>query len=64
MSLTDLMSGADLAFYPQVAMVIFVVVFLAMTARILGRRRPGELARWASLPLEDGQPGATKGGSP
>lgn len=67
MSMSDLMSrlgggagGHDLAFYPQVAMVIFLIVFFAVSMRVwrkgrgTGGTHRGEYTRAASLPLDDG----------
>ena len=54
MSLTDLMSGADLALYPEIAMWIFLVTYFAVAARIFWRRRPDDFISAAALPLSDG----------
>lgn len=54
MSLTDIMSHSDLSAYPQIAMIIFLVVFASIAARIfLSRRRRDVYARAAFMPLED-----------
>lgn len=56
MSLTDIVSHADLALFPQVAMVLFLLVFVAVLVRV-GRRSGSEAETWrraARLPLEDG----------
>ncbi len=53
MSLTDLMSGADLWVYPTIALVIFLTIFVGVVARVLSRRARGEMERAARLPLED-----------
>ena len=54
MSLTDLMSGANLALYPQIAMWIFLIAYAAVAIRIFWRRRPDDFGAPASLPLSDG----------
>lgn len=53
MKLSDIMSAAGLTLYPMIALVIFLVVFLAVAVRLL---LPGRRARWeheAALPLDD-----------
>ena len=60
MSLTDIMSHSDLSTYPQVALIIFLIVFASIAARVLlsGRRRDG-LSRAANLPLDEARIVAT-----
>lgn len=53
MSLTDLMSGMNLAAYPQIALVLFLAVFASVIVRIYGRRRPAHFDRLAAIPLDD-----------
>ena len=56
MSLTDLMSHAGLAFYAEVAEVVFVVVFLGIVWWVF---RPANAARFADesrMPLDDYAP--------
>jgi cbb3-type cytochrome oxidase subunit 3 len=60
MRLSEIMGGLDLAVYPQAAMVIFLAVFAAVTARTYARGRREEWARHAAMPLE---PEAGSGGS-
>jgi hypothetical protein len=53
MKLSDIMSAAGLTLYPQIALVLFLVAFAIVLARIL---LPGRRALWerrASLPLDD-----------
>ena len=45
-------SRNGLSLFPQVGLVIFVVVFAAVTVRALRRSR-AEVNRWAGIPLED-----------
>lgn len=55
MSLTDLMSAAQLATYPEIAMVIFMGVFVAISVRLL-LNRDRDHAEWErarNLPLND-----------
>ena len=59
MKLTDIMSYADLSTFPQVGLVIFLVVFATVAWRVL---RPAAatreaLERAARLPLDDTRPG-------
>lgn len=51
-SLSDVVSGAGLHIYADIALVIFLAVFVAILARVLFTRR----SHWeheANLPLED-----------
>ncbi|MCA9299710.1 MAG: hypothetical protein KDA28_11620 [Phycisphaerales bacterium] len=52
MSLTDLMSNMDLSTWPEVALVIFLGVFLAVSIRA-ARRSPRLSHVQAMLPLDD-----------
>lgn len=53
MSMSELMSGMNLAAYPTIALVIFLLVFAAIAFRVLFRRDREEFERAARLPLED-----------
>ena len=51
-SIADVVSGSGLAFYAEVAMILFLFVFLVVGMRVLfGNER--ELDEAAHLPLED-----------
>lgn len=53
MSLTDLMSGAGLAIYAEVGMVLFLFTFIGIAWWVY---RPANRQRWthdASIPLDD-----------
>ena len=50
MSLTDIMSHADLSLYPEVSLVLFLAVFAAVAWRV-SRRDAAEDAHDASIPL-------------
>lgn len=52
MRLSDLMSRLDLAVWPQMALVLFVGVFVLIAWRA-ARTPGGELKAYAALPLED-----------
>ena len=52
--LSDIMSHAGLAGYAVVALVLFVVAFLGILARVLSPRRRRELEDIARLPFADG----------
>jgi len=52
MRLSDIMSGMDLAVYPEIGLVIFLGVFAAIAARLYGRKRREELEQFASMALE------------
>ncbi len=56
MRLSELMSNigsVDLAFYPQVALIIFLVVFVGVVAQVVSRKKSEDYQRAAELPLED-----------
>jgi cbb3-type cytochrome oxidase subunit 3 len=53
MRLSDIMSHMHLTTYPIIGLVIFLIVFVAIAARALSRRRAGEYLHAAGLPLED-----------
>jgi cbb3-type cytochrome oxidase subunit 3 len=58
-SLTDLMSNADLTVWPKAAMVIFLGVFVLVTVRALREGTREQRHRFASIPLED-EPGRAR----
>lgn len=53
MRLSEIMSGAGLSIFPQVGLVIFLAVFVAVVWRVLRHRSTPESARFESLPLDD-----------
>lgn len=53
MKLSDIMGNANLSFYAEVAMVIFLIVFLAVAVRLFLPSRQKELEEASRLPLED-----------
>jgi hypothetical protein len=53
-SIADVVGASGLAFYAEVALTIFFVVFVAISVRLLGHSRQWEHA--AQLPLEDESP--------
>lgn len=59
MRLTDIMSNSGLSIFPQIGLVIFLVVFAGVVVRVCGRRRSADMARWASLALHDDAPADT-----
>ncbi len=65
MSLTDLMSNAGLAFYAEVAEVLFFVVFLGITWWVYLPANRDRFRTDARMPLDDYQPVTTHtGGTP
>jgi cbb3-type cytochrome oxidase subunit 3 len=54
MKLSDIVSGAGLAMYAEIALLMFFVVFLAILMRTLFANRES-LERAARMPLEDEQ---------
>ncbi|GAB1343591.1 cbb3-type cytochrome oxidase subunit 3 [Gemmatimonas sp.] len=53
MKLSDIMSYAQLSFYTEVALVLFLGVFIAITVRTFMPSRNQELEAASRLPLED-----------
>ncbi len=53
MSLSDIMSGADLTALPQAALIIFFLVFASVTARVFLRADKAATDAAARLPLDD-----------
>lgn len=53
MKLSDIMAAAGLSFYAQVALVLFLIVFVAIAIRTFLPSRSRELDAAARLPLED-----------
>jgi cbb3-type cytochrome oxidase subunit 3 len=52
MKLSDVMSAAGLAGYAQIAMVLFLIVFVGVGIRVLFARR-ATMERAARIPLDD-----------
>lgn len=50
--MTDLVSALNMSWFPSVGLVIFGLVFLAVTVRVLRSSRT-ESAAHAAMPLED-----------
>jgi cbb3-type cytochrome oxidase subunit 3 len=53
MKLSDIMSYAQLSFYTEVALVLFLGVFIAITIRTFLPSRRAELEAASRLPLDD-----------
>ncbi len=53
MSLSDIMSNSGLAIYAEIALVIFVVIFIAVVARVLAPSRRRHWDETGQLPLND-----------
>ena len=53
MKLSDIMSHAGLSVYAQIALVLFVVVFVSVIIRTFAPSRNRELMEAALLPLDD-----------
>lgn len=54
MRLSDIMGNSGLALFAEIALILFVVVFVAIVIRIFTARR-SDMDRNARLPLEDGE---------
>jgi cbb3-type cytochrome oxidase subunit 3 len=59
MSLTDIMSGAGLSLYAEIALLLFLVAFCLIVWRTFSPSRKNEMERAAQLPLEDDTPTLT-----
>lgn len=59
MSLRDVMSGAGMSHFAQIALVVFVATFAMLVIWVFTRSR-SELDREARLPLDDAPSGATR----
>lgn len=55
MKLSDIVSGAGLAAYAEIALLIFIVVFLAVVLRVVLAKRDS-MDRAAELPFDDERP--------
>lgn len=60
MKLSDIMGNAGLSIYAQIALVIFLGVFIAVTIRTYAPSRRREMLDAAMLPLND-EPPAVRG---
>ena len=56
MRLSEIMSHAGLAFYAEVALVLFFIVFVAIALRVLAPSRKAEYDAAARMPLDDERP--------
>jgi len=62
MSLTELMSGANLDEYAQVALVLFLLAFIMVLWRIFSPRFSATWDRAARMPLDDETPQTPRAG--
>ncbi len=53
MRLSDIVAHSGLSRYAEIALILFLVVFVAIVIRVFTARR-AEMDRHARLPLEDG----------
>ena len=56
MKLSDIMEHAGLAFYPSVALVLFLLVFVVITVWVFRRSNRDRWAADARMPLDDIHP--------
>lgn len=56
MRLSDIMAGAGLAGWAQVALVLFLVAFVAILVAIFAPSRRAEFDRASRIPLDDHTP--------
>jgi cbb3-type cytochrome oxidase subunit 3 len=59
MRLSDVVSGAGLAGYAEIALIIFLVAFVAIVLWIFSPRRRRSLEAKKHLPFEEDQPRTT-----
>ena len=55
MKLSDIMSGAGLSIYAEIALVIFLAAFVAIVVRTFAPSRRRSMDEAARLPLDDGR---------
>ena len=53
MKLSDIVSAAGLHVYAEVALVLFLLVFIAVSIDLIAKRRADEFAHARLLPLDD-----------
>ena len=53
MKLSDIMSAAGLSIYAQIALVLFLAAFLAITIRTFAPSRSREMEDASRIPLDD-----------
>lgn len=53
MKMSDIMSAANLTFYPKVALVLFLLAFVLVVVRTWAPSSRAEMAHGATLPLDD-----------
>ena len=56
MRLSDIMSGAGLAGYAEIALILFMVAFIGIVIRIFRPGRRKEMQAAARMPLDDEHP--------
>lgn len=56
MRLSDIMSNAGLAGYAEIALILFMVAFIAIVIRIFWPGRRKEMQAAARMPLDDERP--------
>lgn len=61
MRLSDIMSHADLATFPEVALVLFLGIFAIVVVRLYLRRGSTSLQQYADMPLRDEAPSEVPG---
>ena len=54
MKLSDIMGNSGLTLYAEIALILFLVVFVAIVIRVFATRR-SDMDRNARLPLDDGE---------
>ena len=59
MRLSELMSQMNLATYPQVALILFLAIFVVVTVRTFSKHRRATYEELAHMPLRSDEPAAS-----
>jgi cbb3-type cytochrome oxidase subunit 3 len=63
MRLTDIMSGSGLAFYAEIALILFLIAFVAIAVWIFHPSRKRSLEQDSRIPLDDHETTVPKRGA-
>ena len=63
MSLSDIMGHAGLAIYAEVALIVFMIAFVAVALWTFAPWRKREMDEASRLPLDDGSEGSERPGA-
>ena len=63
MSMSEIMSNADLTLFPKVALIIFMGVFALVAYRVVRMGRKQNIDALSRLALDDGEVASSEGGA-